>query len=135
MFAKPVREESFGLKLEGSRGRQIRGRAYEASEHGGFFRQGIGHDGPVATVGGAVGRGRLELGGEPSSDFGGHVGRLVEPRFDPGEEAQRGIDEFAVEFAITGTDGAIAAKNFFNAPRKGAVAAQVRAEITQEVEE
>ena len=71
MFAKPVGEEGLGLKLKGSRGRQIRGRGYEASEHGGFLRKGIGHDRPVATVGGAVGGGRFEFGGEPSGDFSG----------------------------------------------------------------
>jgi hypothetical protein len=76
-----------------------------------------------------------QVGREPRGNLRGAPRIGIEQRLNPGEEAQRGVDELAVEFAITRTERAVRGEQRLHARRQVLVAAPVRAQRGEQAQE
>ncbi len=122
-------------KPVGERRRGRRRKIKLLSDESRFGGDGGGCRGPVGDEGGAEFCGGGRVGGEPGDEAGGEIGVGVEGRFEPGQITEGGVDEFAVEAAVAGAEGAVRCDLFLDTRGEIAVRAPVRAQGGEEGEE
>src|SRR5690606_18385808 len=117
VFAKPRRQEIGGGEgvRRGERVREV-----------GFFGGGWRARRPVGDERAAKAGGGGGVGSEPGDEARREIGVGGEERFDPGEVTERGVDQFAIEAAVAGAEGAVGCNEILDTRGEVAVTVPVR---------